>query len=170
MNTLTWLVISWLGWMLGSNELLYSHYSFCFLNGLLIECLLKALLPYLLCGIHGDLALGRQAIKRNLPKMRQKAEKEWMLQFNWSFKTARKISRLAVNSNTRIIYSAFWYVFLLSCLPNALPLVYTYLCGERNPQKSASLDCCLNEWFNHRINWTPLLSVSCNLFSNQCTN
>ena len=23
---------------------------------------------------------------------------------------------------TRIVYSAFWYVFLLTCLPNALPM------------------------------------------------
>ena len=56
--------------------------------------------------------------------MRQKSEKEWK-RMNASIwlviEITRKISRRAVNSYTCIVYSAFWHVFLLPCLPNTLP-------------------------------------------------
>ena len=51
--------------------------------------------------------------------MRPKAETELLLQFDWSLTLLGK-SRFAVNSYTCIVFSAFWYVSLFPCLPNAL--------------------------------------------------
>ena len=100
------------------NSRLVDTYALCYQKATYIETTWKLWNP-------GNPALGRQAFKQKLLKMRQKAEKErkrmnasiWL-----AFENTRKISRPAVNSYARTVYSVFfWYVFSLPFLPNALP-------------------------------------------------
>ena len=68
-----------------------------------------------------EAALDRQTVKQKLLKMNQEAEKEWkwMKASIWLVTdNIWKISRLAVNSYTGIVYSTFRHFFFLPCLPN----------------------------------------------------
>ena len=61
---------------------------------------------------------------KEILKMNKKAEKEWKrmnISIGLVIGATQRISQLAVNSYTRIVYSTFWYVFSLPCLPSTLP-------------------------------------------------